>query len=56
MPICPQPPPFPTIANVCIVGGTGDFWVQYGALDQIDPEPAALIGDFRLGSDSPIIP
>lgn len=36
-------------------GGAGDFWEEFGALDQIDPELALVIGDFGLGSDSPII-
>jgi len=53
--ICLQPPPFPTIAKVRAAGGAGDFWERFGALDQIDPERALLIGDFGLGSDSPII-
>lgn len=53
--ICLQPPPFPTIAKVRAAGGAGDFWERFGALEQIDPERALLIGDFGLGSDSPII-
>jgi hypothetical protein len=53
--ICLQPPPFPTIATVRAAGGAGDFWERFGALEQIDPERALLIGDFGLGSDSPII-
>ena len=53
--ICLQPPPFPTIAKVRAAGGAGDFWERFGALDQIDPERALIIGDFGLGSDSPII-
>jgi hypothetical protein len=53
--ICLQPPPFSTIAQVRAVGGAGDFWERFGALDQIDPERALIIGDFGLGSDSPIV-
>ena len=30
-------------------------WERFGALDQIVPEKALIIGDFELGSDSPII-
>ena len=53
--ICLQPPPFPTIAQVRAAGRAGDFWERFGALDQIDPERAVIIGDFGLGSDSPIV-
>lgn len=53
--ICLQPPPFPTIAQLRAAGGASDFWERFGALDQIDPERALVIGDFGLGSDSPII-
>lgn len=53
--ICLQPPPFSTIAKVRAAGGAGDFWERFGALDQIDPERALIIGDFGLGSDSPIV-
>jgi hypothetical protein len=53
--ICLQPPPFPTIAKVRAAGRAGNFWERFGALDQIDPERALLVGDFGLGSDSPII-
>lgn len=53
--ICLQPPPFPTIAGLRAAGGAGDFWERFGALEQIDPERALVIGDFGLGSDSPVI-
>jgi hypothetical protein len=53
--ICLQPPPFPTIEEERVRGGSGDFWEACGALDQIDPKRAVIIGDFGLGSDSPII-
>jgi hypothetical protein len=29
--------------------------LQFGALDQIEPERALIIGDFGMGSDAPII-
>jgi hypothetical protein len=38
-----------------MMGGAGDFWESFGALDQIDPEQVLVIGDFGLGSDSPVI-
>jgi hypothetical protein len=53
--ICLQPPPFRTIAQHRAAGGAGDFWVRFGAIDQIVPEKSLIIGDFGLGSDSPII-
>jgi hypothetical protein len=52
--ICLQPPPFPTVAYEC-GNCTNDFWDRFGALHQIDPEMALIIGDFGLGSDAPII-
>ena len=53
--ICLQPPPFHTIADYVSGGGAGDFWQRFGALNQIVPEQALVIGDFGLGSDSAII-
>jgi hypothetical protein len=53
--MCLELPPFRTIAKVRGAGGAGDFWERFGALDQIDPERALIIGDFGLGSDSPVI-
>jgi hypothetical protein len=53
--ICLHGPPFVTIAKVRAAGGAGDFWERFGALNQIDPERALIIGDFGLGSDSPIV-
>jgi hypothetical protein len=32
-----------------------DFWKNEGALDKINPEMCVIIGDFGMGSDSPII-
>ena len=31
------------------------FWGPYGALHEIVPEKALILGDFGLGSDAPII-
>jgi hypothetical protein len=53
--ICLQPAPFPTIAQERAKGGAGDFWERFGALDQIVPERVLIIGDFGIGSDSPIV-
>jgi hypothetical protein len=53
--ICLQPPPFPTVPQERAAGGAGDFWERFGALDQIVPEKSLIIGDFGLGSDSPVI-
>lgn len=47
-------PPFSTIAKV--VADPGEtFYRRYGALEQIRPEACIGIGDFGLGSDSPIL-
>lgn len=53
--ICLQPPPFRTIADAVLAGGAGDFWDRFGSLNQIAPAEALIIGDFGLGSDSPIV-
>jgi hypothetical protein len=53
--LCLQPPPFRTIADFVSLGGAGDFWERFGALHQIEPTEALVIGDFGMGSDSPII-
>jgi hypothetical protein len=53
--ICLWPPPFSTIAQKRAAGGAGDFWERFGALQQIVPERALIIGDFGLGSDSPVV-
>lgn len=47
-------PPFHTVADEDN-GGSKRFWQEYGALEQIAPERSLIIGDFGLGSDSPII-
>jgi hypothetical protein len=53
--ICLQPPPFRTLAREAAGGGSGDFWPRCGALHQVVPELALIIGDFGPGSDSPIV-
>jgi len=53
--ICLQPPPFHSLADEMAAGDTRDFWEQFGALEQIVPEQALIIGDFGLGSDAPVI-
>ena len=52
-------PPFHTVA-VDIAArqkrfGVDRFWSTYGALESISPELSLIIGDFGLGSDSPIV-
>ena len=46
-------PPFSTVASRIASGET--FWSKFGALEQISPEMSIIIGDFGLGSDSPIV-
>lgn len=53
--ICLARPPFATIAVHRDAGGSGDFWSKFGALHQIEAEKSVVIGDFGLGSDSPIV-
>lgn len=48
------PPPFSTIAKVA-ADPRETFYRKYGALEQIRPEACIGIGDFGLGSDSPIL-
>ena len=47
-------PPFHTVARI-LVGRGADFYRRFGAVDQLVPEAAVEIGDFGLGSDSPIL-
>lgn len=47
-------PPFGTVAER-ISAGEGDFWSKYGAVEQISADSSIFIGDFGLGSDSPIL-
>lgn len=53
--ICLESPPFHSIADEVKNARSGNFWQQCGALHQITPELALIIGDFGMGSDSPIV-
>lgn len=46
-------PPFSTVATR--ITQNDKFWSKFGALEQISPDLSILIGDFGLGSDSPIL-
>ena len=47
-------PPFHTVAQ--IVAGSGkEFYARFGVLHELEPEASVEIGDFGLGSDSPIL-
>lgn len=48
-----DPPPFRRLAHE--VTDNPEFWEEHGALDQIDPDLALVIGDFGLGSDTAIV-
>jgi hypothetical protein len=51
-------PPFRTIADEVAAASdvvVNEFWKRQGALDEIIPEKALILGDFGLGSDAPII-
>ena len=48
-----NPPPFKTLASE--IAKNQQFWDEHGALDEIDPELALVIGDFGLGSDAAIV-
>jgi len=47
-------PPFSTVAER-IAAHEGEFWSRFDALEQISPDLSIFIGDFGLGSDSPIL-
>ena len=47
-------PPFSTVAER-IAAHEGEFWSRFGAIEQISPDSSIFIGDFGLGSDSPIL-
>lgn len=50
------PPPFPTLAQVRDGAQDGGiFWKRFGAMDQIEPDQALVIGVFDWGSDSLVI-
>ena len=53
--ICLAIPPFHTVEKEVEWSKDNGFWDEFGALDQITPNLALIIGDFGLGSDSPII-
>jgi hypothetical protein len=53
--MCLERPPFHTIAEEMRNARSGDFWEKFAAIDQIAPERALIIGDFGMGSDSPIV-
>jgi hypothetical protein len=46
-------PPFSTVATR--MTHNDKFWSKFGALEQIAPDLSIFIGDFGLGSDSPIL-
>jgi len=52
--ICLVRPPFSTVAER-IAAQEGEFWSRFGAVEQISPDSLIFIGDFGLGSDSPIL-
>jgi hypothetical protein len=49
--------PFRSVAtDVAVHEANGwSFWTEFGALDELDPERALVIGDFGIGSDSPLL-
>ncbi len=52
------PPPFRSVADELgsiAPSGARAFWREHGALDELDPEQAVVIGDFGPGSDTPIV-
>ncbi len=50
-------PPFSSVADDYAAHQMQDwnFWTEYGAIHEIDPNKALLIGDFGPGSDAPIL-
>lgn len=51
-------PPFETVASNITTfeeNGWPPFWDDHGAVDELDPDRALIVGDFGLGSDSPIL-
>jgi hypothetical protein len=47
-------PAFSTVTER-IAAHEGEFWSRFGAIEQISPDSSIFIGDFGLGSDSPIL-
>lgn len=48
-----QCPPFHTVSPE--IPHSPKFWRESGAIEEIDPERALIMGDFGLGSDSAIV-
>nr|WP_255698113.1 DUF6331 family protein [Tessaracoccus sp. ZS01] len=48
-----NPPPFASLASEIAVNP--DFWQSHGALSEVDPALALVIGDFGAGSDAAIV-
>jgi len=48
-----HPPPFITLTTE--VAANPEFWREFGALDEIEPDLALDIGDFGAGSDAAIV-
>jgi hypothetical protein len=51
-------PPFRTVADEmrsASVNVVNEFWRRLGALNEIVPDKALILGDFGLGSDAPIV-
>ena len=48
-----DPPPFSTLASE--IAGNPAFWKEHGALSEIHPDLALVIGDFGPGSDAAIV-
>lgn len=49
-----EAPPFHTVADHA-ARGPKEFWSKFGARENISPDQSLIVGDFGLGSDSPII-
>ena len=47
------PPPFQTVKSA--IEANKEFWIEYGAIDQLQIDKCLIIGDFGLGSDAAII-
>jgi hypothetical protein len=51
-----QAPPILTVdEELNQASGARQFWLDFGALDEISTPRSLIIGDFGLGSDAPII-
>lgn len=48
-----NPRPFSTLASE--IAANPEFWNEHGALSEIDPDRAPVIGDFGSGSDTAIV-